>query len=196
MFLLFLLGSLLVFGNVTNPDIQSDTLGVSLDYLNFQDQVIITEKAETVAVFEPGGGTWGTDLRLLTRNKLWPSWRHALGFRFLTSSEYQMRFYTTGLTNMMSLNSLPVSLGWGINAGQAEMEIRSLSEWGSVSETLGMDAFVEMDYHFIWGDRLWSLFLQPSYQWYKFQFSGKSNVADHSIDASGGMISTGMSVKF
>lgn len=189
------MGSLLIFGNSINPDIQTNGIQGELSRYAFKDKVQLKKKQQVVSAFSSAGAD-GLGITLQTTHRDFKNWSNHLNLRYYRNSDYHLTFYTVGFNYFTRRPRVPVELSVGGEIGIGSLESYQTKKWGTVRDTLGWEVSTGVQSYFIGFDRLWNYFVRPSLRSYHFSFDGKRGVKDETIDGQGFVIAAGLGLRF
>ena len=195
MLLLFVIGSVLLFGNAWDPDIQTNTVNLETSYYEFKDSVTLRRDDTPVATFTPsqlaGGG-----LSLYSYHRIKNSFRHTLSFRRYPANDYLINLYTTGIDTFFTFPQIPIRLAFGGEIGIGELKIPKFDTYGTMGDALGGEVHLEFSNYFVLNKQLGNYFIRPTFRQYHFPFSGKKDIADLKINGDGLALAVGVGLQF
>ena len=193
--LLILVGSLLVFGNVIHPDIQSSGLQGELSHYELKSNVSFKKNGQEVGSFAPRG-VIGLGLGFETTHQDFKNLSNTLNLRYYHNPNYHLAFYTIGLEYSTLRPKIPLQLSVGGEFGIGRLGGKGLEEFGTAQPTYGWQVHTRIESYFVKFDRLWNYYLRPSLQSYQFPFHGKDGIQDTTINGQGLEIATGIGLRF
>lgn len=193
--LFIILGSLLIFGNVSNPDIETNEVQIEVSHYQFEERIKLNRNGKELGSFTPNG-VQGIGMNINTIHKNNKNWLGTLNVRYYRATEYRMAMYSAGLDYVRIRPKSSARLSVGAEVGQAELKIDRFSSHGRIRDTIGWEVHSAFKSHFVAFDELWSYYVRPSMRSYKFQFDGKNGLQDELIDGEGFAIAAGLGFRF
>lgn len=193
--LFIIVGSLLIFGNVANPDIETNEIQWELSRYQFEEDIHLQQNGHDSGSFTPRGID-GTGLVFNTVHKNYKNWLGTLNVRYYRAPEYQLVLYSTGIDYVRIRPNSPTRLSVGGEIGIGELDIDRFKSHGKVLDNVGWEVHTAFKSHFVLFNQLWSYFVRPSLRSYRFPFKGKEPFQDELIDASGFVIAAGIGLRY
>ncbi len=193
--LLILIGSLLIFGNASNPDIQTNTFQGEVSRYEFKDTIRIKEHKRTAVSLTPTG-VEGIGLTAKTIHRDYKNWVSTLNLRHYRNPDYHLVFYTVGFDYQTRRPRIPLELSVGGEIGIGDLDVYRFGKFGKIKETFGWEVHTGIASYFIGYDRLWNYFVRPTWRSYQFHFEGKSRIPDETIDGEGFVLAAGLGLRF
>ncbi len=193
--LLVFIGSLLIFANVMNPDINTNTIQAEISRYQLQETVKIKKNNRTVASFTPDG-VEGIGITTFTSHRDLKHWVGALNLRYYRGPDYRLTFYTAGINYVAIRPNSPIRLSVGAEGGIGDLDVDRFNKYGKLRDATGWELHSALQSHFVVFDRLWNYYLRPSLRVYQFEFNGKPGVRNELIDGQGFVLSAGLGMRF
>ncbi|MBF0288081.1 MAG: hypothetical protein HQM14_09710 [SAR324 cluster bacterium] len=193
--LLVFIGSLLIFANVMNPDINTNTLQAEVSRYQLQDTVRIKQKNHVVASFI-SDGVEGVGITSLTSHRDFKNWLGTLNLRYYRGSDFRLTFYTAGIDYIAIRPNSPIRLSVGAEGGIGDLDVDRLDRYGRLPDATGWEIHSALQSHFVMFDHLWNYYLRPTLRVYQFEFDGKPGIRNKIINGQGFALAAGLGMRF